>query len=255
MPRLSRAKLFAALVVAVASLLLAPAGAYAIEAEADRILRAMGEYLKSANEFSFHAEISYDEVLSTGEKVQYGGSSDLSVRRPNRLLVDFEGDEHRRQVFYDGSTITLFDMLKNLYAVTEVPSELDNAMDLVFEKFGLTVPLADFVYADPHAVLTEAAEYGSVIGVHGCGEKRCHHLLFTQEAIDWQIWIETGPRPVPRQLVITYKEEPGSPQYAARLSRWDFQPRLSEHAFTFRPPDGASEIEFLPRSAQQEVEQ
>ena len=254
MKRLSRSNLLAALILAAASLVAAP-GAYAIDAEADRILRAMGDYLHSANEFSFRADTTREETLSTGEKVQYGARSDLFVRRPDRLLVDTVGDERRRQVFYDGRTITLFDLQKNFYAVTEVPNELDDAIDLVFEKFGFSVPLADFVYADPHGVLAEAADYGTVIGVHGCGEQRCHHLLFTQETIDWQIWIETGPRPVPRRLVITYKQEPGSPQYQARLSRWNFQPRLSEHAFTFHPPDGASEIEFLPEAAQDEVEQ
>ena len=61
-----------------------------------------------------------------------------------------------------------------------------------------------------------------------------------------QIWIEVGPRPVPRRLVITYKDEPGSPQYIAELSGWNFQPRLSDHYFTFRPPIGSDEIEFLP---------
>jgi hypothetical protein len=138
---------------------------------------------------------------------------------------------------------------------SDVPASLDAAMDLMFETFGLTLPVGDLLYADPHAVLSEAVEYSSVLGVHGCGEKRCHHLLFTQETIDWQIWIETGPRPVPRKLVITYKQAPGSPQYEAQLSGWDFQPRLSEHAFTFHPPIGASKIEFLPGSRDQEIEQ
>ena len=253
MQKPSSPKLFQALLLVVAGLL-AGERALAIGADADRILRAMGEYLKTAEEFSFHAEISYDAVLSTGEKVRYGGNSEISVRRPNRLHVVFDGDEHRRRVFYDGNNITLFDMLKNLYAVTKVPGEIDGALDLVFEKYGLTVPLADFVYADPHAVLAEDAEYGQVVGVHGCGDKRCHHLLFTQEVIDWEIWIETGVRPVPRKLVITYKAEPGWPQYEARLSDWDFRPRLSDHAFTFHPPEGSSAIEFLP-SESEEVQQ
>ncbi len=157
--------------------------------------------------------------------------------------------------FYDGSSIILLDVLANLYAITKVPDELDTAVDLVFEKFGLVVPFADFVYADPYAVLIENAQYGSLMGVHGCDGKRCHHLLFTQEFIDWQIWIETGPRPVPRRLVITYKEEPGSPQYEARFSGWDFQPRSSEHAFTFYPPDGASEIEFLPSTDEPDIDE
>ena len=69
--------------------------------------------------------------------------------------------------------------------------------------------------------------------------------MFSQEVIDWQIWIEDGPRPVPRKLLITYKEEPGSPQYVARLSDWDFQPCLSDHYFRFQPPKGSDEIEFL----------
>ena len=246
-------KLFQVLPLLVAGLL-AGERAFAIDAEADRILREMGEYLKTAEEFSFHADISYDAVYDTGEKVQYGGKSAVSIRRPNRFLVAAVGDEYRRQVFYDGSKLTLFDVQKNLYAVTEVPNKIDDALDLAFEKFGLTVPLADFAYADPHAVLTENAEYGQVIGVHGCGDKRCNHLLFTQETIDWQIWIETGARPVPRKLVITYKTEPGSPQYEARLSGWEFNPRLSDHAFTFHPPEGSSEIEFLSGRGQEAEE-
>ncbi len=240
-------KMFLIALVA-ASGVLATGEVSAIEADADRIMRAMGAYLQSAEEFSFHADVSYDGTLSTGEKVKYGSVVDISVRRPNRLLVTSDGDESSRKVFYDGKTITLFDVHKNLYAITKVPGKLDDAIDLVFEKFGLVVPVADFVYADPYAVLTENADYGSVIGEHGCGDKRCYHLLFTQEWIDWQIWIETGPRPLPRRLVITYKEEQDSPQYEAWLSRWDFQPRVSEQAFTFHPPNGAHEIEFLPNT-------
>ena len=175
-------------------------GAYAVEDDTDRILRAMSEYLASANEFSFHTDIGYDALLSTGEKVKYGAQSEISVRRPDGLLVSSVGDEYTRQVFFDGSTITLFNVSENLYAVTEVPPQLDTALDLMFEKFGLVVPVADFVYADPYAVLTENVEFDSVLGEHACGEKRCHHLLFTQEVIDWQIWIEIGPHPVPRRI-------------------------------------------------------
>ncbi len=94
--------------------------------------------------------------------------------------------------------------------------------------------------------VTTNVETGYVVGEHPVSGIRCHHLAFTQEAIDWQIWVEVGPRPVPRKLVITHREEPGSPQYIAELSEWNFEPRLSGHYFTFRPPDGANEIEFLP---------
>ncbi len=217
-----------------------------VEPTADRILREMGEYLRTAREFTFHADISYDEVLETGQKVQYGGRSDVAVRRPDRLHAVHRGDERKRRVIFDGRTFTIYNVDMNLYSVTEVPPEIDAAIDLVFEKYGFTVPIADLIYADPYQTLIENVQSGFVVGRHAVDGTPCHHLAFSQEVIDWQIWIEDGPRPVPRKLVITYKEEPGSPQYTARLSGWDFQPRLSEHYFEFHPPAGADEIEFLP---------
>ena len=119
-------------------------------------------------------------------------------------------------------------------------------MDLVFDEYGFTIPIADFVYSDPYGILTEYVETGVWLGRHVVDGTPCHHLAFTQESIDWQIWIEDGPHPVPRKLVITYKDEPLAPQYTARLSQWDFQPQASDSWFKFQPPVGADEIEFLP---------
>ncbi len=80
------------------------------------------------------------------------------------------------------------------------------------------------------------------------------HLAFVQDEIDWQIWIQAGPRPVPRKLVITYKNEPGSPQYVARLFGWDFQPRLAEEFATFHAPAGSDQIDFLPAELAEPIE-
>ena len=45
-------------------------------------------------------------------------------------------------------------------------------------------------------------------------------LLFTQENVDWQIWIDAGEKAVPRKIVITYKNEADQPQYEAVLDDW-----------------------------------
>jgi hypothetical protein len=85
---------------------------------------------------------------------------------------------------------------------------------------------------------TSGADLGSVavLGVS------CEHLVFTQDRIDWQIWIENGARPVPRKFVITYKDEPDSPQYTAIFSNWDFATKLPDFVFKFEPPAGATKI-------------
>ncbi len=217
-----------------------------ITPQADRILREMSEYLKKASEFTFHAEVAYDSVLASGQKIQFGGVSKVTVRRPNRLHVEYRGDERRTRVVFDGQSFTICDLAANVYAVAEVSAEIDEAVDRMLEQHGFTVPIADFVYADPYAVLTENVYGGHLVGRHAVDGRPCHHLAFSQETIDWQIWIEDGPRPVPRKLVITYHNEDGSPQYAARFTQWDFQPRASDDFFKFHAPSGAERIDFLP---------
>lgn len=216
-----------------------------IERRADRILREMSAYLSAATAFTFHADVTYDNVVDDSQMVQYGGTAEVSVRRPDRLRAEYRGDERRSSVVIDGRTATIHDQALNVYSVTEVPVGLDAAVDHLFETYGFSVPIADFIYADPYHALTEFVDSGFWVGLHSVDGTPCHHLAFSQETIDWQIWIEDGPRPVPRKLVITYKDEPGAPQYTARLSRWDLQSRLSNHYFEFHPPIGADEIEFM----------
>ena len=222
-----------------------PSGQPNLDSRTARILSEMGAYLSSAGEFAFQAQLNYDAVKADGQKILFGARNRVWVRRPDRMLADYDGDERRSRVLFNGRTITVYDLERNVYAVTEVPAGLDNALDFVFERYGFSVPIVDFVYENPDQVLLESVEKGYYVGRHPVDGVPCHHLAFTQEEIDWQIWIEDGPQPVPRKLVITFKSQPGSPQYNARIHDWDFSPRLSERFFEFHPPADAGEIEFL----------
>jgi len=41
----------------------------------DKLLRAMGDYLKTAKQFTFHTENTYDDLLPSGQKIQYSASN------------------------------------------------------------------------------------------------------------------------------------------------------------------------------------
>ena len=161
---------------------------------------------------NFDVVVSNDEVLSNAQKIQYGGIATVAVRRPNKLHVRYSGDERQTGVFYNGKTFTILDPAKMLYTKTNVPPTIDAAVDKVFDQYGFTVPIADLVYQDPYRTLIENVETGFLVGRQLINGRATFHLAFTQKEIDWQIWIEDGPRPLPRKLLITYKNEPGSPQ-------------------------------------------
>ena len=106
--------------------------------------------------------------------------------------------------------------------------------------------MADLVSRDPYASVIGSVEYGYVVGRSTIDGVECHHLAFAQETIDWQIWIQTGPEPLVRKIVITYKDEPGWPQYTGRIFNWNLSPRLSKRYFEYEPPADAMRVEFLP---------
>jgi hypothetical protein len=88
----------------------------------------------------------------------------------------------------------------------------------------------------------KGAKYYGISSINGVP---CHHLYFTQDDIDWQIWIEDNDQLTPRKYLINFKNDEGSPQFTAYLSDWDFSPSLSDDIFSFSPPEGTKEIEFM----------
>jgi len=104
------------------------------------------------------------------------------------------------------------------------------------------MPLEDFLRSDPYHDLVHNATAGIDIGATTVMGVPCEHLAFTQQNLDWQVWIEDGARPVPRKFVITYKDEPDAPQFTALFNQWDFVTKLPDFVFKFEPPPGATEI-------------
>ena len=221
----------------------------AIEPYADELLQQMGETLKAAPEFMFKAETMVDAVSETDQKIQYSGTITVAVRRPDGLQADSVGDRGTRSFWYDGQTITLLDRNQNVYATAPAPNGMDAALDYAVDRFGVSTPLVDLVFSDPYAILSENIQTGKYLGLHRVAGRSCHHLAFTQQTIDWQIWLSGGTRPLPCKVVITYKNKPGSPQYAAVLTKWDFASRFTDAMFSFQPPADASQIEFMPNAA------
>lgn len=217
-----------------------------IDARVDTILRGMGDYLEGASEFSFRSEVNYDRVLDGGQKILYGRRAEISMRRPNRLHALVNGDLVNERMWYDGKTFILMDLSGLEYVKVDVPPTLDEALDFMALKYGISSPVSDVLYSNVYAVLIENVATGSYIGQSEVRGVPTHHLAFTQENIDWQLWIEDGANPVPRKAVITYKNVPSSPQFTVWLSDWNFTPRLADSLFEFLPPNGANQVEIEP---------
>jgi len=217
----------------------------AIDPLADELLQELGQYIDEPEQFTFQAEVEVDEVSPRGQKIQYTSNFEIAVRRLNRLFVSQEGDLQNRSLWFDGDRFILLDRDLNNYLYVDTPNTLDKAIPFLEDR-GFTAPLADFVTGNFYRGPIANVKTGDYLGLHQVGGKLCHHLAFTQDNVDWQIWIEDGYEIVPCKLIITYKNLPEAPQYTAYFSDWNFSPRLPDRLFRFVVPDDASEIKFLP---------
>jgi hypothetical protein len=221
-----------------------PADKPRIDAKADDILKKACACLTDLKQFGVKVEETFDEMSSSGQKIQFSNRREVLVRRPNSLFARSEGDTTNRFFYYDGKMITLFDPEAKVYATNEAPATLDAMFDFLHEKLGFSIPTADLLYGDPYKVLTEQVEVGEHLGLHHVGEKKCHHLAFQQRHIDWQLWVDSGDKPLPLKFLITYRRMPGEPQFAT-VFEWNVSAKIAEDAFAFKPPADAKKIEFL----------
>ena len=89
-----------------------------------------------------------------------------------------------------------------------------------------------------NVVLAQHIGQGVVDGVE------CEHLAFRSTDTDWQIWIESGARPVPRKYVITSKTVTGAPQYTLRIKDWKTDAVADADTFVFKPPSGVTKADL-----------
>ncbi len=214
-----------------------------IEARADQELKKMSEFLAKQKLFALEAEETFDEVPDGEPKRELTNVRRLAVQRPNHVAADATGDTLNRASWYDGKTLTTLDKEHNVYATVEMPPTIDAMIEKLEDEYGIVLPLADFLSADPYKVLSEGVRYGRYLGIHQAAGVPCHHLVFAQATIEWQIWIDAGDQPLPRKLVINYVDEPGEPQYSATIKRWSLEPKLPEGLFTFEAPEGATKVD------------
>lgn len=72
------------------------------------LLNQVCDFLKAQQTFTVEMDVTYDNVLESGAKVQYSGYQKVWVRKPDRLRSDYIGDERQTRFYYDGKSFSLF---------------------------------------------------------------------------------------------------------------------------------------------------
>ncbi|HVP11227.1 MAG TPA: DUF2092 domain-containing protein [Phycisphaerae bacterium] len=211
-----------------------------------KIFKNMCDYLAGLDTFSMVAETTVDEMGLSGEKVQVSAQRILYVSRPNKVAVDVAGDRGTKRIVYDGKTVSMLDRGENIYTVVQVPDTIDAALDTLAQDYGVVVPLEDLMYKDLYDRAVARVSAGQYLGLHMVDNLKCHHLAFSTDVANWEVWIDAGDKPAPRQITVDYGQNTARSRYSADITGWVGSPELKAEKFKFELPDGATRVEITP---------
>jgi hypothetical protein len=208
-------------------------------------LKRATDFLAALPRFHIHASVAYDVIQEDGRRLQFEKDGDIYLQRPNRLFADVHLDDgRRRQFWYDGATLSIAERSKNIHTLVKAPPTIDGMLDMLEGLFKEPFPLSDLLYSDLRPLEQRALE-ADIVGESLVKGRKCLHLAFRGETVDWQIWVDQGATPFIRKLAITYRQEPGTPQFVASLSVWETPKRFKEGLFKFVVPAGSQAIGVL----------
>ena len=218
----------------------------AVDPAATQVLKKMTDYLSGLKQFSVHTENTFEDVLDTGQRVDYNISANVVISRPDKLYSERKGDDVDQTFYYNGKTLTLFNPSDEVYATEAAPATIEEMLDYVREALGLNVPVADLVYRNAFLLLMQDVSMAVVIGKSTIGGVSCDHLLFSRPGVDFQVWVADSDPPLPYRYIVTDTGLYARLSVSTTMSNWDTNPSVDDDRFTFVPPKEAKLISFMP---------
>jgi len=220
--------------------------ASAQDPDAKALLLTMADFMARAPGLRVTMRSSYDAIQADSQRIEFGERRQILMQRPDKLRVEVErSDGERGYVVFDGRWITAFNATENVYARVQKPGSLDQALVYMVRDLQATMPLARLFttgfpqYLDKRAMSVTFVEECTLFDVP------TNHVAAKSDEVDLQLWIAKGPEPLPRRVVITYKNAPGQPQFRADLHDWKVAANADAAAFRFVPPAGAEQVTYL----------
>lgn len=236
-----------------------------IDPKAEKVLRGLADHFLKVNSLSAQLE-SVSEFQAGGQKGKSEHTYSLAIQRPNRFAaVVLKGDQ-AVTIVSDGKQLSSALILAKKYTVEDAPAGMplfgEGAIKLVNAQYGLPV-LASLFAAKPYDALLDGVTEVAYVGAEEVEGKKCDHLRFSHQAMDFDLWIETGAKP----LIVKFSPDiekfvkkrqggnvPPDLKIAAQVlvKNQAIDPALTDEAFKFTVPEGFKKSDGLLPSEPEE---
>ena len=84
-------------------------------------LDRMGVALRALKAFEVKADMTTEDVLETGQKLQSSLSLTMDAKYPDRLYIDSDTPHKKRLIYYNGKEFTIYGPTTGYYASVSAP--------------------------------------------------------------------------------------------------------------------------------------
>jgi hypothetical protein len=214
------------------------------EDDAARILKAMSDYTAGQKSISATFDSDIEVITPDLQKLQFTSSGQIRLERPDKLRIKRTGGYTDVDLVFDGKTVSLYGNNAQAYVQADAAGTIDQLIDRLQSTAGGAMPGTDLLLSNSFDELTANVIEARHIGQGVIDGVECEHLAFRGVDTDWQIWVESGARPIPRKYVITSKTLAGAPQYSLKIKEWKTDVPAEADTYVFKPPADAKKVDL-----------
>jgi len=168
----------------------------------------------------------------------------VEVDRPDHLRTDVRGDVRNRTTYLNNGIYTIYDHDKNMYTNIKVPKGIDGALDKLYEKYQVSMPLAQLLYK--HMGNRMKRGYRSKnFGIVDLNGEKCNYIAFSDRYKEVHVWISASDKPLIKHFVVKDKVKNNNTYNEATIV-WRDSKSISSSDFLFKKPKNAVEV-FLDK--------
>jgi hypothetical protein len=210
------------------------------------VLDRMSNMFGSIESVSFKMNIEFDKMSDKAGLIKHSEEAVAYLRGPDKMLMQVNGDNGKKDYLYNGKTFTFYSILSNQYATVDAPATNIETIDFIHNEYGLDFPASDFFYPNFVNDLLANSKNLLYLGITKIDGKECLHIAgsTTDNSMTYQFWIADDAYFFPVKMAIVYTDKSGNPQYVGTMYDWEVNPSLPDAMFEFNVPPGSKKISF-----------
>jgi hypothetical protein len=210
------------------------------------LVKKSGELYKNAK--TLHADVTiHAKINANGQKRVINVTGVYDFERPNRLSFkgQLNGDPKKElQVISDGKTLTIYRTEVKQYVQEDAPKEASGLGARLQQLGPLTgILFVNVLQDDPADALMQGVNSCSDAGIEKVDGTPAHHLKFSQDQFDWEMWVAAEGKPFVLRMSNTLFGKS-----TETYNNWKLDAPAGKDVFTFSPPKDATKVDEFKQS-------